>query len=102
MEEFFSFNFPLREYFLCTSPANLLPRALFHGFGGGAREKRPGDEVDSLRMPAAWFLACSRRSDSRELCEVKRSANQSPLLFIAFFTAHRSPLSERLEQATWS
>ena len=41
------------------------------------------------------FLACSRRSDSGERCEVKRT----PLLFIAFFTLHRSPLSERLEQA---
>ena len=25
---------------------NLVPRAFFPGFGGGAREKRPGDEVD--------------------------------------------------------
>ena len=25
---------------------NLVPRALFPGFGGGVREKRPGDEVD--------------------------------------------------------
>ena len=32
------------------------------------------------------MLACSRRS-------------VPPLLFIAFFTLHRSPLSERLEQA---
>ena len=32
-------------------------------------------------------LACSRRSDSGERCE-------------AFFTPHRSPLAERLEQAT--
>ena len=38
-------------------------------------------------------LACSRRSDSGERCEVKRSAKK------AFFTSHRSPLSERLEQA---
>ena len=43
-------------------------------------------------------LACSRRSDSGERCEVKRSASP-PLLFIAFFTSSRSPLSERLEQA---
>ena len=64
------------------------------------------------------FLACSRRSDSGERCEVKRSAKKlnaregerwerfphlspsSPLLFIDFFTSHRSPLSERLEQAS--
>ena len=48
-------------------------------------------------------LACSRRSDSGERCEVQRSAKKikssPPLLFIAFFTLHRSPLSERLEQA---
>ena len=34
---------------------NLVPRALFPGFGGGARENRPGDEVerhaDSLELP---------------------------------------------------
>ena len=59
-------------------------------------------------------LACSRRSDSGERCEVKGARkNKSkgggevreaplpspPLLFIPFFTSHRSPLSERLEQA---
>ena len=52
------------------------------------------------------FIACSRRSDSGERCEVKgarknksTSLPSPPLLFIAFFTSHRSPLSERLEQA---
>ena len=59
------------------------------------------------------ILACSRRSHSGEQCEVKRSAKNKnekgggvrealpspPLLFIAFFTSHPSPLSERLEQA---
>ena len=56
------------------------------------------------------LLACSRRSDSEERCEVKGTRkNKSegggevlpspPLLFIPFFTSHRSPLSERLEQA---
>ena len=32
---------------------NLVPRALFPGFGGGpkAREKRPGDEVDAKLFP---------------------------------------------------
>ena len=32
----------------------------------------------------------------------KIKANSPPLLFIAFFTSHRSPLSERLEQAKTS
>ena len=32
----------------------------------------------------------------------RTSLPSSPLLFIAFFTSHRSPLSERLEQATHS
>ena len=53
-------------------------------------------------LPACFTLrvACSRRSHSEERCEVKRSSLPSPpLLFIAFFTLHRSPLSERLEQA---
>ena len=36
------------------------------------------------------MIACFGRLDSRERCEVK---------MIAFFTSHRSPLSERLEQA---
>ena len=39
---------------------------------------------------SALELACSRRSDSGERCEVK----------VASFTSHHSPLSERLEQAT--
>ena len=55
-------------------------------------------------MRDSTILACSRRSDSGERCEVKkeREKNKSgpPLLFIAFFTSHRSPLSERLEQAS--
>ena len=38
-----------------------------------------------------FTIACSRRSDSGE-----------PPLFIAFFTSHRSPLSERLEQADFT
>ena len=41
---------------------------------------------------AAFPVACSRRSDSGERCKVKGSA---------FSTPHRSPLSERLEQATF-
>ena len=58
-------------------------------------------------------VACSKRSDSGERCEVKiaiksrgglgREVSLSPsLAFIFFallFTSHRSPLSERLEQA---
>ena len=47
-------------------------------------------------------VACSRRSDSGERCEVKRSAKNKSVgggQVIAFFTSHRSPLSERLEQA---
>ena len=39
---------------------------------------------------SALELACSRRSDSGERCEVK----------VASFTSRHSPLSERLEQAT--
>jgi len=61
-------------------------------------------------------LACSKRSDSGERCEVKKAMKSrgglgkevfplSPLLlprfyfFALLFTSHRSPLSERLEQA---
>ena len=39
---------------------DLVPRALFPGFGGGAREKRPGHEVerhaDSLELPCILLL----------------------------------------------
>ena len=65
-------------------------------------------------------LACSKRSDSGERCEVKKAMKSrgglerevrephltSPLLlprfyfFALLFTSHRSPLSERLEQAS--
>ena len=57
-------------------------------------------------------LACSKRSDSGEQCEVKKAMKsrgglgREPLLlprfyfFVLLFTSHRSPLSEHLEQAT--
>ena len=59
------------------------------------------------------FLACSKRSDSGERCEVKKAMKSRgglgrevpPLpiprfyFFALLFTSHRSPLSERLEQA---
>ena len=37
----------------------------------------------------------------REHKRFRTSPSSPPLLFIAFFTSHRSPLSERLEQAIW-
>ena len=37
---------PLIPSSLIKRYTNLVPRALFPGFGGGAREKRPRDEVD--------------------------------------------------------
>ena len=53
------------------------------------------------------MLACSKRSDSGERCEVKKAmksrgglGREVLLFFRAPFTSHRSPLSERLEQAT--
>ena len=58
-------------------------------------------------------LACSKRSDSGERCRVKKAmksrgglGREVPLLlprfyfFALLFTSHRSPLSERLEQAS--
>ena len=53
-------------------------------------------------------LACSKRSDSGERCEVKKAMKSrgGPLLLPRFYffalllTSHRSPLSERLEQAS--
>ena len=65
---------------------------------------------------AGVFLACSKRSDSGERCEVKIAMKSrgglgrevreltSPLprfyFFALLFSSHRSPLSERLEQAS--
>ena len=65
----------------------------------------------SAALPFKILIACSKRSDSGERCEVKIAIKSrgglgrhlSPsLAFIFFallFTSHRSPLSERLEQA---
>ena len=52
-------------------------------------------------------LACSKRSDSGERCEVKKAMKNrgglgrepSLYFFALLFTSQRSPLSERLEQA---
>ena len=56
---------------------------------------------------AGCWIACSKRSDSGERCEVKKAMkSRGGLLFYFFallFTLYRSPLSERLEQAScWS
>ena len=74
--------------------------------------------VSSMHAYAAFSsVACSKRSDSGERCEVKKAMKSrgelgrevrfplSPLplprfyFFALLFTSHRSPLSERLEQA---
>ena len=84
--------------------------------GGGesaGREKRKSKEVCIKTRSTSVSLACSKRSDSGERCEVKKgmksrgglgstSPPPSLLFFRAPFTSHRSPLSERLEQATVS
>ena len=52
-------------------------------------------------------IACSKRSDSGERCEVKKAMKSrgdwlllpSFYFFALLFTSQRSPLSERLEQA---
>ena len=53
------------------------------------------------------YIACSKRSDSGEQCEVKKAMKSRGGLgrevrfyfFALLFTLHRSPLFERLEQA---
>ena len=53
------------------------------------------------RPEIANHLACSRRSDSGEQCEVKEHfSSQSPSTFHRFLYFAPPPLSERLEQAT--
>ena len=71
-----------------------------------------------MNCPVSWLVvACSKRSDSGERCGVEKAMKSrgglgrevrfplSPLLLPRFyffalpFTLHRSPLSERLEQA---
>ena len=72
-------------------------------------------EWSHQRIWSTVSIACSKRSDSGERCEVKiaiksrgglgREYLSPSLAFIFFallFTSHRSPLSERLEQATVS
>ena len=48
-------------------------------------------------------LACSKRSDSGERCEVKKAMKSrgglKRVFFALLFTSHRSPVSERVEQA---
>ena len=61
-------------------------------------------------MSVSPRLACSKRSDSGERCEVKKAMKSRGELgrevlprfyfFALLFTSHRSPLSERLEQAS--
>ena len=67
---------------------------------GTSEIKRKSKREEKVRG-LSLLLACSRRSDSGERCEVKRSAKKlkareeelpsPPLLFIAFFTS--APLS---------
>ena len=62
------------------------------------------DKGSSFIRPAGNSLACSKRSDSGERCEVKKAMKSRGGLpcfyfFALLFTSHRSPLSERLEQA---
>ena len=56
-----------------------------------------------------FCIACSKRSDSGEQCEVKKAMKSRgvplPLphfyFFVFLYTSHHSPLSERLEQASF-
>ena len=68
-------------------------------------------KTTSISLRTTADLACSKRSDSGERCEVKKAMKsrgglETPLLlprvyfFALLFTSHRSPPSERLEQAT--
>ena len=75
---------------------------------------------EEIVLLALYSIACSKRSDSGERCEVKKAMKSrgglerevrfplSPLLlprfyfFALLFTSHRSPLSECLEQAIYS
>ena len=55
--------------------------------------------VGRIRFPnpkIVILIACSKRSDSGERCEVKKAMKSRGALL---FTSHRSPVSERLEQA---
>ena len=62
-----------------------------------------------------FIVACSKRSECGDRCEVKKAMKSrgrlevpsltspppSLLFFAVLFTSHRSPLSERLEQASF-
>ena len=82
-----------------------------------SRNKQRSKDIKHLttasEIKSCQGLACSKRSDSGERCGVKKAMKSrgglgrevSPLLlprfyfFALLFTSHRSPLSERLEQA---
>ena len=62
----------------------------------------------SFQKEFKFKIACSKRSDSGERCRVKKAMKSRGGLgillprfyfFALLFTSHRSPLSERLEQA---
>ena len=74
------------------------------------KKQKPILLVDRWKDQSATEVACSKRSDSGERCEIKKAMKSrgglSPLplprfyFFALLFTSRRSPLSERLEQAT--
>ena len=57
--------------------------------------------VEFITKGSITKVACPKRSDSGERCEVKKAMkSRGGLFFFALlFTSYRSPLSERLEQA---
>ena len=73
--------------------------------GGSIRD---GGRKIHVNSPSTFFFKLPlKKPKFKERTFVKNSYKRSrtslpspPLLFIAFFTSHRSPLSERLEQAS--
>ena len=58
------------------------------------------EEIRAPLKTPAWEAIPERTLVKNSYKRSRASLPSPPLLFIAFFTSHRSPLSERLEQAT--
>ena len=57
------------------------------------------EEIRAPLKTPAWEAIPERTLVKNSYKRSRASLPSPPLLFIAFFTSHRSPLSERLEQA---
>ena len=75
------------------------------GTSSAAMSKEKRLPFAGLPVPGVQIVTAVRSKKEREKIKAREGKRTSlpspPLLFKAFFTSHRPPLSERLEQAIW-